>query len=137
MTQRVAAFVGPSGSGKTTLIVEIVRDLCARGASVAVLKHTHHALNEEHRGDTALFRDAGADPVLLVGECEAVEFSDAAAPRRITFPSVEELVGSSIADFILLEGWKSGLGFTTVELQPNLRVGAQEALANLDRIWRS
>src|SRR5215212_9393425 len=61
----VAAFIGASRSGKTTLIAELIGRYVAAGLRVGAIKHTHHALNEENRGDTALFRAAGAEPVIL------------------------------------------------------------------------
>src|SRR5437016_4336566 len=56
----VIAIGGPSGSGKTTRLVELIRTALANGRSAGAIKHTHHPLNEENRGDTARFLAAGA-----------------------------------------------------------------------------
>ena len=102
---RVAAFIGPSNSGKTTLICALVRHFVARGEHVAVIKHTHHALNEKRRGDTSLFVKAGAHPVILANDDQAVVFSNEA--RRIGFRDPRELLAhTEAAELVLVEGFK-------------------------------
>ena len=59
---KIAALTGYSGSGKTTLLVQLIQRFVAEGKRVGAIKHTHHHLNEENRGDTAKFRAAGAEP---------------------------------------------------------------------------
>ena len=71
---KVAAITGVSGAGKTTLIVALIRRFVAAGERVGAIKHTHHVLNEERRGDTGAFLDAGAEPVVFAGNGEAVVF---------------------------------------------------------------
>src|SRR5438067_12250421 len=71
---KVAAITGVSGAGKTTLIVALIRRFVAAGERVGAIKHTHHVLNEERRGDTGALRDAGAEPLAFAGNCEAVAF---------------------------------------------------------------
>ncbi|HKB78301.1 MAG TPA: molybdopterin-guanine dinucleotide biosynthesis protein MobB, partial [Thermoanaerobaculia bacterium] len=66
----VAAIIGRSGTGKTTLITALIRQFVTEGHTVGAIKHTHHPLNEERRGDTQRFADAGADPVIFAGESE-------------------------------------------------------------------
>src|SRR5947209_20184023 len=86
----VVALAGPSGSGKTTRLVEAIRANIAAGRSVGAIKHTHHALNEENRGDTAAFLAAGARPVILAGDGEAVIF-DGATARRLVYAEAADL----------------------------------------------
>jgi molybdopterin-guanine dinucleotide biosynthesis adapter protein len=98
-------IVGFSGSGKTTLAVRLVRRLVDEKMRVAAIKHTHHALNGDRRGDSALLAEAGADPVLLCRSGEAVEFSGDGV-RRITYQDVEGLRGGLRADVVIIEGFK-------------------------------
>lgn len=103
---RIEHFAGWSGSGKTTRIVALIRECVARGERVAAIKHTHHPLNDDDRGDTARFRAAGANPVILAGEGEAVVF-DGDATSRITFSEPEELLARLAADVVMIEGFKN------------------------------
>ena len=129
---RVVAFIGRSNSGKTTLICGVVVHFVARGLRVAAIKHTHHPLNEEHRGDTGRFLDAGAMPVILAGEREAVVF-EANAARRIAIAGFGDLLQSvGEPDLVLVEGFKEHEGCPRIDAE---RVrGIDEAIELLDRI---
>jgi molybdopterin-guanine dinucleotide biosynthesis adapter protein len=63
--QRVFGFGGYSGSGKTTLVVRLIEHFTAAGVRVGAVKHTHHPLPGESRGDSERFRAAGAVEVVL------------------------------------------------------------------------
>lgn len=132
---RVAAFAGDSGSGKTTAIVALIARSVAEGQSAGAIKHTHHAINEEDRGDTAKFRAAGARPVILAGTGEAVIF-DGTARRRITFDDPRELLDHFKTDVVFIEGFKSVDTWPRVELSSERRLSIGELSAILDRIWR-
>jgi molybdopterin-guanine dinucleotide biosynthesis protein B len=102
----VAAFAGWSRSGKTTLIAELIRRLVARGERVAAIKHTHHPLTDESRGDTAIFLAAGANPAILAGDAEAIIFTGTSS-RRVSYQSpldLPPLCGD--VDYVLVEGFK-------------------------------
>jgi len=132
----VAAFVGSSKSGKTMLITALIRRFVTEGRRVAAIKHTHHALNEERRGDSAAFEQAGADPVIFAADDQAVIFSGGAT-RRVRFDSPKQLVDAIAADIILVEGFKDYDGWPQIELERNHHVTVEETIAILDRIWRS
>jgi len=133
---RVAAIVGESGSGKTTLISGLIRHFRAAGHTVAAIKHTHHPLNEERRGDTGTFEAAGAEPVIFAGDGEAVIFTrDGIA--RMRFQAPQELVDRTTADVVLIEGFKKIDTWPRIELDSSRRVSVQDAVAILDRIWAS
>src|SRR5258708_1457968 len=111
----VAAVTGMSGSGKTTLVEALIRLYSGRGERVAAIKHTHHPLNLENRGDTARFLAAGATPVLLARDDEAVVWSAANLPPlpvRLTHGAgvagtlrIDELLDHALyADVVLVEG---------------------------------
>ena len=102
----VVVLSGPSGSGKTTRLVELIRAAVAEGRSVGAIKHTHHPLNEENRGDTARFLAAGARPVVLAGDGEAVVF-DGASTRRVSFGEPPDLLAHFETDLVVVEGFKS------------------------------
>ena len=115
---KVLAFTGWSGSGKTTLMADVIRELVASGARVAAIKHTHHELNDEKRGDTLTFENAGAQPVLLVG--------DVADPR--------DLLQGLDVDYVLIEGFKSYRGWPRIEVSPDARPSPADVLAKLATI---
>jgi len=133
---RVLAVTGFSGSGKTTLVRTLIERLVARGERVAAIKHTHHALNEEDRGDTSVFRKAGASPVVLAGDGEAVMFLEAGI-ERFAFADPREIVDvvtrDAAIDVVLVEGFKNFDAWPRVEAPAS----ADDALAILDRMNRS
>ncbi len=102
----VIAISGPSGSGKTTRLVEVIRSNIAAGRSVGAIKHTHHPLNDENRGDTAAFLAAGARPVILAGDGEAVVF-DGAATKRVAYTEPPDLLAHFDTDVVVVEGFKA------------------------------
>lgn len=134
---RVAAFTGHSGSGKTTAIATLIAHFVAAGKSVGAIKHTHHPVNDEDRGNTATFRRAGAEPVILAGDGEAVLFAGQSR-TRLTFRDPRELLAHlSANDIVLVEGFKTLDVWPRVELESNRHHTTDELLAILDRIWRS
>jgi len=134
---RVAAITGVSGAGKTTLIVALIRRFVAAGERVGAIKHTHHVLNEERRGDTGAFLDAGAEPVVFAGNGEAVVFRHNGVARAQYADERELLQFFGGDDVVLIEGFKSSEAWPKVELGSERRLSADEAAAILDRIWRS
>lgn len=136
MQRHVAAFTGFSGSGKTTLIVALIRKFVDRGATVGAIKHTHHPLNEENRGDTAKFRAAGAAPVILANEPGAVVFSESGT-SRVSYAAPTDLLMHCPTDIVLVEGFKSFKEWPVIHVDRERRPTVEEALAILDRIWIS
>lgn len=132
---KVVAFVGESGSGKTTAIAALIRHFTASGQRVGAIKHTHHAVNDEDRGDTAEFRRSGANPVILAGDREAIVFRDK-AKRPIVFTSARELLSEFDEDIVFVEGFKTFDAWPRIQLNPQERRSMSELLAILDGIWR-
>jgi molybdopterin-guanine dinucleotide biosynthesis protein B len=133
---RIAAITGFSGAGKTTLIAALIRRYIAEGQRVAALKHTHHKLNAERRGDTGQFLDAGADPVIFADAQRAVVFRGNGDAGWIEYRSPDDLVAAIDADIVLVEGFKSHHGWPQVPIDAERRPTVDELAAILDRIWR-
>ena len=130
----VAAVVGSSGSGKSTLIRALIEQFVAEGRRVAAIKHTHHPLVMVDRGDTALFLRAGAAPVILAGDGEAIRFETSKA-TRLRYGAPPDLLRDAVADIVLVEGFQQFAGWPRIELDPGARIGVAEARSILDRIW--
>lgn len=134
---RIAAFTGHSGAGKTTAVESLIRHFVAKGVTVGALKHTHHPLNEDReRGDTGRFLRAGADPVLLAGDGEAVVFSSRGT-WRLRFDEVTDLFEQFVGEILFVEGFKSVGDWPRIELNEKDRRSTAELLSILDRIWPS
>ncbi len=131
---KVVAFVGESGSGKTTAIAALIRHFVADGHRVGAIKHTHHPINDDDRGDTAEFRRCGADPVMLAGDREAVLFTGG-SKRRINFTNAQQLLPQFDTDIVFIEGFKSVDVWPRVELNRDDHRSLADLIAILDRIW--
>ena len=133
---KVAAITGYSGAGKSTLIEALIRRYVANGTRVGAIKHMHHPLNEEHRGDTGRFRDAGAEPVILAGDGEAVLFRDRGT-ARVRFQNPDDLLAHCDGcEIVLVEGFKELGAWPRIPIDASARPTIDELAANLDRIWR-
>lgn len=131
-SMHVVQFAGWSRSGKTTLIAELIRRLTARGERIGAIKHTHHPLVDENRGDTAKFLDAGASIAILASDDEAIVFTRNSS-QRIAYRSPDELPAHcGNVDVVLVEGFKSFTGWARLDVTS----GAEVALADIDRIRR-
>lgn len=131
----VAAITGSSGAGKTTLLVQLIARYVAEGLRVGAIKHTHHHLNEENRGDTARMRAAGAEPVILAGPGQAVIFR-ADGTTRVPYARPRDLLVHFDHDVVLVEGFKELGDWPQISVSADARPTADELAANLDRIWR-
>lgn len=133
---KIAAVTGYSGAGKTTLLVQLIARYVAEGLRVGAIKHTHHHLNEENRGDTAKFRAAGAEPVILAGPGEAVIFR-AGATERVSYARPRDLLAHFDHDVVLVEGFRELGDWPQVSISAGARPTVEELALNLDRIWHS
>ena len=100
----IVSFVGNSGAGKTTLLEKVVRELKARGFTVAVIKHSHHDFQIDHEGkDSWRFAQAGSDCVVISSPAKV-----AMVQRRPAEPSLDELVNlvADRVDIVLTEGFR-------------------------------
>ena len=131
---RVAAITGYSGAGKTTLITGLIRRYLAEGHRVGAIKHTHHPVNEENRGDTGRFRAAGAEPVILAGAGDAVIFTSAGT-MRVRYGRPPDLLAHFDVDIVLVEGFKELGEWPQVSVDAAARPTVEELAGKLDRIW--
>jgi molybdopterin-guanine dinucleotide biosynthesis protein MobB len=133
----VAAFTGASGAGKTFLLCALIGHCRERGIRVAAIKHTHHPLNEERRGDSARLERAGAEPVLLAGDSEAVVFR-AGSITRIAYVAAPDLLRNvDDAAVVLIEGFKRDGDWPRIEVRREARPSVAEILLSLERMWRA
>jgi molybdopterin-guanine dinucleotide biosynthesis adapter protein len=135
----VASLAGYSGSGKTTLIVKLIEHYRALGQKVAAIKHTHHPLNDEDRGDTRLFRIAGAEPVILASGNGAVVHRGLTSSEHVAWSVPAELLRyCDEVDIVLVEGFKNQPStWPQVTIEADNRPEVAELAAFLDRIWLS
>ncbi len=98
-------IVGWSGSGKTTLLEKMIALLGRQQIRVNVIKHSHHdvSLEPEHK-DTARFRRAGAQEVLLASPYRLAIMREL---REQEEPELAQLLQMlAPADVNLIEGYK-------------------------------
>lgn len=130
---QVRAFVGPSNSGKTTIVTQLIRHYVAQGRTVAAIKHTHHQINDERRGDTERFLQAGASPVILAGDGAAIIFEEGARPADVApYTSPLDLLQHFSADIVFVEGFKDFDGWPRIDAERVRSI--EDALALLDKI---
>ena len=104
---RLVGIAGYKNSGKTTLVVELVRELVARGWNVGTLKHAHHDFDIDQPGkDSHRHREAGATEVIVASARRVAHIREL---RGAPEPGVAELAARMTGmDLVLVEGWKSG-----------------------------
>jgi molybdopterin-guanine dinucleotide biosynthesis protein B len=102
---RIFGFAGWSGSGKTTLVEKLIPLFVARGLSVSLIKHAHHAFDVDQPGkDSYRHRHAGCSEVLVASSRRwALMHELRGAPE----PGLSELMAHiSPCDLLLVEGFK-------------------------------
>ncbi|HEX6136821.1 MAG TPA: molybdopterin-guanine dinucleotide biosynthesis protein B [Casimicrobiaceae bacterium] len=102
---RVIGFAGWSGSGKTTLIEAIVPLLVARGLTVSLVKHAHHAFDVDTPGkDSHRHRTAGCTEVLVSSSARFALIHELRGAPELTL--AQALDRLSPCDLALVEGYK-------------------------------
>ncbi len=104
-------FTGPSGVGKTTIIEKVLARLVSRGRKVSAVKSSHHGTDIDHPGkDSYRFRTAGAQEVMLVGNCRWTLMKE--TEKEVSLPEV--LSRLAPVDIVLVEGYKSEEGLPRI-----------------------
>ncbi len=98
-------IAGYSGSGKTTLVTRLIPELIGRGLAVSTVKHTHHAVALDRRGDISRrLQRLGAREVLLA---DAQRWTLLHELRGQPEPSVTQLAARMTpVDLLIVEGFK-------------------------------
>ena len=105
MPTRVFGFAGWSGSGKTTLIEQVIPCLVARGLTVSLVKHAHHAFDVDYPGkDSYRHREAGCSEVLVTSSRRWALVHELRGAPELTL--AETLDRLSPCDLVLIEGYK-------------------------------
>lgn len=102
---KVFGFSAYSGSGKTTLIEHLVPLLVARGLTVSVIKHAHHAFDVDRPGkDSYRHRQAGASEVLVSSGARWALMHELRNEAEPELPALLERL--TPCDLVLVEGFK-------------------------------
>jgi molybdopterin-guanine dinucleotide biosynthesis protein B len=102
---KVFGIAGFSGAGKTTLIEKLLPILCARGLSVSLIKHAHHAFDVDQPGkDSYRHRRAGATEVLVTSSRRWVLMHELRGAPEVGLQ--EQLRHLAPCDLVLIEGFK-------------------------------
>ncbi len=95
---KAMSVVGFKKSGKTTLVLELARELSARGRKVAAVKFTHHGLDLEGTDTSRIARECVS--VAGIGPGTTTLIWNAAKPLQDILPLLD-------AEIVLVEGGKS------------------------------
>lgn len=107
LSRKVYGIAGFKNSGKTTLVVDLVRELTARGLRVATVKHAHHEFDIDQPGkDSHQHRSAGAEEVIVASSRRWAHIRELGGA---TEPPLDELLTHlGDVDLVLVEGYKHG-----------------------------
>lgn len=120
---RLFGFAGWSGSGKTTLIERLVPRLTARGLSVSLIKHAHHAFDiDQPDKDSWRHRQAGCSEVFVTSAMRWALVHELRGASELTLS--EAVAHVSPCDLLLVEGFK-GAAIPKLEIR---RAGQVEPL---------
>jgi len=100
------SFIGHHDSGKTRLLSRLIPFLVDRGFRVGAIKHAPHLdAVVDPETDSGALAAAGAEPVLLLGESDAV-----LTWKRSPEEGIERLIDRLFPDrdFVVVEGLKRG-----------------------------
>jgi molybdopterin-guanine dinucleotide biosynthesis protein B len=96
-----------SGVGKTTLLTSLIPVLSQHGLRVSVIKHAHHTFDIDHPGkDSYRLRQAGAVQTLLGSPRRWALMTELADSKEPELPELLAHIDPSLADIILVEGFK-------------------------------
>ncbi len=102
---KIFGFAGWSGSGKTTLVEKLIPLFVARGLTVSLIKHAHHAFDVDQPGkDSYRHRHAGCAEVLVTSSRRWALMHEL---RGRPEPGFADLIGHiTPCDLLLVEGFK-------------------------------
>ncbi|WP_220717990.1 molybdopterin-guanine dinucleotide biosynthesis protein B [Agarivorans litoreus] len=101
----IIALAGYSGSGKTTLLSQLIPQLKAAGLNVAVIKHSHHAIELDKSGkDSQKFVAAGADQVIL--SCPHKRYHFSIQQQHDELDEQLSWINWQLCDLVIVEGYR-------------------------------
>ncbi|WP_406608642.1 molybdopterin-guanine dinucleotide biosynthesis protein B [Agarivorans sp. JK6] len=101
----IIALAGYSGSGKTTLLSQLIPLLKAQGLSVAVIKHSHHAIELDKPGkDSHKFAEAGAEQVIL--SCPHKRYHFSLQQQHDDLNEQLSWINWQLCDLVIVEGYR-------------------------------
>ncbi len=101
-------IVGRQNNGKTTLIIDLLKELKARGLNVGTLKHSSHVHELDKPGkDSFLHREAGGYPAAVATKDQLAVYMTR-QPEENPFNHIAPLFEKT--DLVLIEGYISGPG---------------------------
>jgi len=99
----IVSIVGKSSSGKTTFLEKLIRELTARGYTVATIKHSHHSISFDNpKKDSYRHAQAGA-AVTMVSSTTSFQIIKS-LPRELSINELVRYLGEDY-DLILTEGF--------------------------------
>jgi molybdopterin-guanine dinucleotide biosynthesis protein B len=100
-------FAAYSGTGKTTLLRQLIPLLKGQGLRVGLIKKSHHDFEIDQAGkDSHTLRLAGASPVMLTSAYRRAVITDYDPPRERSLAEELACFDPTLADIILVEGYK-------------------------------
>lgn len=109
-------IAGFSGSGKTTLLKAVLPLLTEQGLNLALIKHTHHDVEQDSPGkDSYELRHAGAAQTLLAGPRRSILTQEYPAGNEPSLQQSLAQLHKPGLDLILVEGFRDE-PFTKLEI---------------------
>ena len=110
----VFGLAGLANSGKTTLAEKLIASLSTKGFRVASIKHAHHGFEADTPDkDSWRHRKAGARETIISSSNRRVKFTELHNEDEASLDTL--LSELSVADFVLVEGYKS-VDFPKIEI---------------------
>lgn len=113
----VLGFVAFSGTGKTTLLGKLIPLLKERGIRLALIKHSHHDFEIDHKGkDSYELRQAGAEQVVIASKQRIAWIAE--LQKKKQEPCLREALQALNVeglDLVLVEGFK-GESYPKIEI---------------------
>jgi len=110
-------FAAYSGTGKTSLLEKLIPALHDRHIRSAVIKHSHHNVEIDHKGkDSYRLRHAGATQLLLASPYRQALISEFCEPKEPELHHLLQQLTPNMADIILVEGFRHVAQLKKIEL---------------------
>ena len=103
----VLGFAAFSGVGKTTTLKHLIPALVAARIRVAIVKHTHHGLEIDHKGkDSYQLREAGATQIVVGSNQRRAVIIETPETQDVSLSSFLANLEPQRCDIIMVEGFR-------------------------------